>query len=117
MTSNDDEKKTSDQQNGKRGLDRVEEMYSLADQAYGGFAESDQIELQKRRWAKKRLTHLADTNAGVLGPVSLDSPHAWIDHALTDIFLHARRNHLDFVSECIEIVRFRIREVLNSKQY
>ncbi|MEP1613099.1 MAG: hypothetical protein ABJL72_14395 [Roseobacter sp.] len=105
---------SNDKNRSNNDIDRVDELFRTADQACEPVPHADPEARQDRDWAKKRLTYLTEFNAGVLSPISLDSPHAWIDHVLSDVSHYAKDENLLLVGECIELVQLRIREILNS---
>ena len=108
--------KNSDAKNRSgKDLDRVDELFRIADQACAPVSRNDPEARHDRNWANRRLKYLTEFNAMMLGPVSLDNPHAWIDRVLSDLSFYARDEEIFLVGECIELVQLRIREILNAQ--
>lgn len=105
----DDKDKSSKAIKQKRNLQRVEDMYRIADQAHGGFAEAERSGFKG-----------ADRNQDIAsGPEAEDtwvrSDHGWVLHVLSDLAAYAKEERLDLVRVCLEDARYCVEQMLKEK--
>lgn len=89
-----------------RNLQRVEDLYRLADKAHGGFAEA----------GSSTFTRADGTGDSTPGPQQSDvlqlSSHGWVLHVLADLAEYAMHERLEAVRFCLEDARQCVQQML-----
>lgn len=111
----DEPSKPSNPPDGDRRIQQVKEFYKLADEVHSGFADPDREELQRRDWARKRLTRMLQEHPVATKSLSEDDPHRWILDVINDLADYMRSERLFVVHECLMETYAVIEELLASE--
>lgn len=93
-------------------MQRVNELYRVADEIYGGLEEpAGPAFIPAKEAAGKRNTDSKDDTGAAEGK----SDHAWIVHVLTDLAEYAHDRQLASVEACLTETRLKVIDILKAE--
>lgn len=110
--------KSNEQQNkpdSEHRIERVNELYEVADQIYGCFSEAEGPKIHKSMPPQNHVPGLGGDATETPNPTVEEVGHVWIVHALADIAEYAKKEKLDLVCASVTETQLRVAEMLGVK--
>lgn len=113
MTDGND--KPPRRQKKERNMQRVNELYRIADEIYGGLEEPAGPAFIPAKPAKEAAGKRHADSKDDTGAAEGKSDHAWIVHVLTDLAEYAHDRQLESVEACLTETRLKVIEILEAE--